>query len=88
MLLPTACRTQSPEIAEAAVIGLADPKWGEAVTAIVVPAKPGLTEEAVLAHCRERLAGYKCPKSVIFRDTLPKSSAGKVLKHELRANYR
>ncbi len=78
-----------PGVGEVAVIGVPDERWGESVHAIVVP-KPGasLTAEAVMAHCREQIAGYKCPKSVDFRDTpLPLSGAGKILKRELREPY-
>lgn len=74
-------------VSEAAVVGLADPKWIEAVTAVIVP-KPGaeLTEDQVLAHCAT-LAGYKRPKRVFFADALPKNASGKVMKRELRAAY-
>jgi len=71
------------------VVGVPDERWGERVHAIVVP-KHGttLTADAVMEHCRERIAGYKCPKSVDFRDTaLPLSGAGKVLKRDLREPY-
>ncbi len=73
-----------PAVVEAAVVGLPDATWGEAVTAVVVP-RPGadLTPSAVIAHCRERLPGYKCPKRVLFVDGLPKNSVGKVQKVEL-----
>jgi long-chain acyl-CoA synthetase len=76
-------------VAEVAVIGVPDERWGERVHAIVVP-KPGagLTAEAVLEHCRGQIAGYKCPRSVDFRDApLPLSGVGKVLKRELREPY-
>lgn len=74
-----------PGIAEAAAVGLPDVKWGEAVLAVVVRRPDSDVDEAgVIAHCRRSLAGYKCPKAVRFVDALPKSAAGKVLKHNLR----
>ena len=72
-------------IAECAVIGIEDPKWGEAACAVVVR-KPGavLDEAAVLALFSERLARYKHPRRVVFADSLPKNAMGKVQKFELR----
>lgn len=73
------------EIAESAVIGIEDPKWGEAACAVVV-LKPGavIDEAGVLALFADRLARYKHPRRVIFADSLPKNAMGKVQKHELR----
>jgi long-chain acyl-CoA synthetase len=67
------------------VIGIPHEQWGEAVHAVVVR-KPGtqVDEEQLRVFCRQFIAGYKCPKSIEFRDTLPLSAAGKVLKRELR----
>ena len=78
-----------PGVAEVAVIGIPDPKWGESVHAVIVPsAGANLTAEAVIEHCRRQIAHYKCPRSVEFRDTpLPLSGAGKVLKRELRESF-
>jgi long-chain acyl-CoA synthetase len=78
-----------PGVAEAAVIGIPDDKWGERVHAIVVPREGvSLTPEAVQAWAREKVAGYKVPRSVLIRaERLPLSGAGKVLKSELRAPY-
>ncbi|HEY0812331.1 MAG TPA: acyl-CoA synthetase [Pseudonocardia sp.] len=75
-------------VAEVAVFGISHPTWIEAVTAVVVP-KSGtpLTEDAVHAHARERLAGFKCPKFVVFADALPKNPSGKILKRELRERH-
>jgi acyl-CoA synthetase (AMP-forming)/AMP-acid ligase II len=72
-------------VAESVVIGVPDARLGEVGKAYVVP-RPGfaLTEAAVLAFCRERLAGYKVPRAVVFRDDLPRTPAGKPLKRSLR----
>ncbi|MBS0540674.1 MAG: long-chain fatty acid--CoA ligase [Proteobacteria bacterium] len=76
-------------VAEVAVIGVPDERWGERVHAIVVPkADTTLTADEVMAHCRAHIAGYKCPKSVEIRDTpLPLSGAGKILKRDLREPF-
>ncbi len=78
-----------PAVAECAVIGVPDDKWGERVHAII-RLKPGMaaTAEAIIAHCHERIAGYKCPRSIDFHaDPLPLSGAGKILKTELRKPF-
>lgn len=70
-----------PSVAEAAVIGLPDPKWGE-VGKAVIALKPGYsaTAESLIEHCRAHLARYKVPKLVEFLQSRPKSAAGKILK--------
>jgi acyl-CoA synthetase (AMP-forming)/AMP-acid ligase II len=72
-------------VAESAVIGVPDPRLGEVGRAFLVP-RPGhaLAEADVLAFCRERLANYKVPRRVEFRDALPRNPSGKVLKRVLR----
>jgi fatty-acyl-CoA synthase len=75
-------------VAEVAVFGISHPRWIEAVTAVVVPREGvTLTEDAVLAHAREKLAGFKRPKYVVFADALPKNPSGKILKRDLRTQH-
>ena len=75
-------------VQEVAVVGLPHPKWVEAVTAIVVP-KQGekIAENEIMELCRKELAPFKCPKTVIFVDALPKTPTGKILKREMRNTY-
>jgi len=77
-----------PAVARVAVIGLPHDRWGEAVTAVVVP-KPdtSVSAEDLIAHCRERLAGFETPKGVAFIDALPDTVGGKVLKYRLRERF-
>jgi long-chain acyl-CoA synthetase len=71
-------------VLEVAVIGVPDEHAGEVVAAYIVPKDPALTAEAVRAYCRESLTGYKIPRRVEFRDSLPKTNVGKVLRRALR----
>ena len=74
-----------PGVLEAAAVGVTDPVSGEAVKLFVVRKDPALTAEQVIQHFRENVTGYKIPKHVEFRDTLPKSPVGKILRRELRS---
>ncbi len=71
-------------VLECGAVGVPDEKSGEAVKVVVVRKDPGLTTEAVIVHCRTQLTGYKMPRHVEFRDSLPKSPIGKILRRELR----
>ena len=77
-----------PAVASCAVIGVPNDQWGELVHAFIV-CKPGASvdEAAIVAHCKERIAGYKCPRQVSFIDAMPLSGAGKILKTQLRAPF-
>jgi fatty-acyl-CoA synthase len=72
-------------VAEVAVVGMPDDRWGEVVTAVIVVRDGGeIDEDALVAHARERLAGYKLPRRIHVTEELPKTPTGKVLKRQLR----
>ena len=76
-------------VTEVAVIGIPDEKWGEMVTALVVldPEAGDVSAEELITHCRENLAGYKCPKRIEFRDELARTATGKLQKFKLREEF-
>ena len=74
-----------PMVGEVAAVGVPDPVNGERIKIVVVPLSDALTAEALIAHCRERLTGYKVPRIVeLRREPLPRTAVGKVLRRELR----
>jgi len=75
---------QMPGVLEVAAVGVPDEKSGEAVKLVIVRKDPGLTAEAVREHCKANLTGYKLPRLIEFRDSLPKTNVGKILRRELR----
>jgi len=91
--------TRHPAVADVAVLGRPDPTWGEAVHAVIIPAGEAASAaeaasageaasaEEIIAWCRDRLAHFKCPKSVEFTSAFPRTTTGKVLKRELRAQF-
>jgi long-chain acyl-CoA synthetase len=79
---------QHPAVAEVAVVGVPNEKWGEEVKAVVVLKEDAQTsEEEILEFCKGRLAGYKRPRSVDFADDLPKTATGKILKRLVKQKY-
>ncbi len=79
---------EMPQVAEAAVVGIPDPTWGEAGCAVVaLKPETSLTAEEVAGFLKGRLARYKVPRRVVFVDRLPRNAAGKVLKNVLRERY-
>jgi acyl-CoA synthetase (AMP-forming)/AMP-acid ligase II len=80
---------QHPGIAEAAVIGVLHPRWGETPRAILVPADPARppTREEIVGWCQPRLASFKKPTSIVFVDQLPRNATGKVVKPVLRERF-
>ena len=82
------CIFSHPDVAEVAVIGIPHDKWGETVTALVVRAEGAdVSEDDLIAYCKSKLAGYKCPTSVHFRDELDRTATGKLQKFKLRAPF-
>ncbi|MDH5388288.1 MAG: AMP-binding protein [Gammaproteobacteria bacterium] len=79
--------SEHPDVLEVGVVGKPDEKSGESVLAVIVKKNPDLTEEAIIAFCRENLTGYKIPRTVIFAKELPKTNVGKILRREIRDKY-
>ncbi|KAA2252986.1 AMP-binding protein [Solihabitans fulvus] len=82
------CVFSHPSVAEVAVIGVPHEKWGETIKALVVRVEGrDVTEAEIIAHCKQRIAGYKAPTSVEFRDAIPRTATGKIQKFKLREPY-
>jgi fatty-acyl-CoA synthase len=82
------CLYQHDAVAEVAVIGVPDERWGETIKALVVVREgSAVTEEELIAHCRERLAHFKAPTSVELRAALDRTATGKLQKYKLRQPY-
>ncbi len=82
------CLFSHPAVAEVAVIGVPSEKWGETIKALVVLAEGASADEAeLIAHCKRRLAGYKAPTSIEFREAIPRTATGKIQKFKLRQQY-
>lgn len=79
-----AVAAEHPDIVEAAAIGVPNEHSGESVKLFVISRNPALTQQQVIEHCRSKLTRYKCPRTVEFRDDLPRSNVGKILRRELR----
>ncbi len=75
---------QCPGVLEVACVGVPNERSGESVKIFVVKKDPSLTEEKIRAYCRENLTAYKCPREIEFRDELPKTNVGKILRRALR----
>jgi long-chain acyl-CoA synthetase len=75
-----------PGVMECAAIGVPDEKQGEAIKVFVIKSDPALTEDDVVKYCHDNLTGYKRPKYIEFRDELPKSNVGKILRRQLRTS--
>ena len=74
-----------PGVLECAAIGVPDEKQGEAIKVFIIKSDPALSEDDVVKYCHDNLTGYKRPKYIEFRDELPKSNVGKILRRELRS---
>jgi acyl-CoA synthetase (AMP-forming)/AMP-acid ligase II len=82
------CLFSHPAVAEVAVIGVPSDRWGETVKALVVVAEGAqVSEDEIMIYCKERLAGYKAPTSVEFREAIPRTATGKIQKFKLRQEY-
>ena len=82
------CLFSHPAVAEVAVIGIPDDRWGELVTALVVLAEgEQVTADELIAHTKARIASYKAPKRVEFRDAIPRTATGKIQKFKLREQF-
>jgi acyl-CoA synthetase (AMP-forming)/AMP-acid ligase II len=82
------CIFSHPAVAEVAVIGVPSDRWGETIKAlVVVAAESKVTEQEIITYCKERLAGFKTPTSVEFRESIPRTATGKIQKFKLRQEY-
>jgi acyl-CoA synthetase (AMP-forming)/AMP-acid ligase II len=75
---------EHPDVVDVAVIGLPDQKWGEAVTAVIIPRRPDLSAAEIETHSRTLIAGYKTPRRIVFVSEFPRLPSGKINKVELR----